>query len=103
MKNIIREIKYAYQRVRYGYDSRLKWDFADYFSQFIPPLKEFCEEELKELKNCADNEKRKEIYQTTLDLIYDFEFPPDGSFYKEHKEENKMWTYIGARLSWYWN
>lgn len=48
MKDFLREVKYAYQRVRYGYDERIKWEFDSYFSQFIPPLKEFCNESKKQ-------------------------------------------------------
>ena len=102
IKNIIRGIKYAYQRVIRGYDERIKWEFDSYFSQFIPPLKEFCEERLKKM-SIDGNEKRRGIYNNTLDLIYDFENMPYENYYKDDNEENKMWTYIGARLSWYWN
>ena len=106
IKDIIREIKYAYQRVRYGWDSRIKWGFDSYFSQFIPPLKEFCEEELKKIGNSSEfvgSEERKKIYKTTLDLIYAFENMPDESFYKGYNEIDKMWEYIGKNLRWYWN
>ena len=102
IKDLIREVKYAYQRVRYGYDETIKWEFDSYFSQFIPPLKEFCEERLKEM-SITGNEKRKEIYKTTLDLIYDFENMPDKSFYKEYNEIDKLWEYIGKNLRWFWS
>ena len=107
IKDIIKEVKYVYQRVRYGYDERIKWKFDSYFSQFIPSLKEFCieticEEESKKM-NIDRNEKRIRICYHTLDLIYDFENMPDESFLKEYNEIDKMWEYIGKNLRWFWS
>ena len=102
LRDIKNEIYWAYERVIKGWDSRIKWEFDSYFSQFIPPLKEFCEERLKEM-SITGNEKRRGIYYNTLDLIYDFENMPDESFYKEYNEIDKMWEYIGKNLRWYWN
>ena len=105
IKNLIREIKYAYQRVIRGYDERIKWEFDSYFSQFIPPLKEFCEEELKKMGNLnfVGSEKRKEIYKTTLDLIYAFDNMPGEDQWQDGNATDKMWEYIGRHLKWYWN
>ena len=46
MGDLLREIKWAYQRAVHGYDERIMWGFAGYLNDFIPPLKEFCEQEL---------------------------------------------------------
>src|SRR3990167_10364593 len=100
IKNILREIKFGFQRMFRGYSDDIKWEFDSYFSQFIPPLKEFCEERLKEM-SITGNEKRKEIYKTTLDLIYDFENMPDKNYYKDYNEIDKMWEYTGRHLRWY--
>ena len=102
IKNIIREVKYAYQRVRYGYDETIKWEFDSYFSQFIPPLKEFCEEQLKGM-SIDGNEKRRNTYYNTLDLIYDFENMPYENCYKDDNEVDKLWSYIGKNIRWYWS
>ena len=103
IKNIIREIKYAYQRVVRGYDERIKWEFDSYFSQFIPPLKEFCEEELKEMNCSKENDKRREIYKNTLNLIRDYKNMSDENYYKQDNEVDKLWEYVGKNLRWYWN
>jgi len=102
IKDLVREVKYGFQRMFRGYSDDIKWGVDSYFSQFIPPLKEFCEEELKKM-NIDGNEKRRGIFYNTLDLIYDFENMPDESFYKEYNEIDKMWEYIGKNLRWYWN
>lgn len=39
----LRVIKWAYQRVRRGYDDRIFWGFGEYFDKFYTPLQEFCE------------------------------------------------------------
>ena len=44
---MIKEIKWAYQRVVRGYDDRIYWGMDEYFSQFIPAIKKFCENELE--------------------------------------------------------
>jgi len=49
IKNIIREVKFGFQRMFRGYSDDIKWEFDTYFSQFIPPLKEFCENCKKEV------------------------------------------------------
>ena len=102
IKNIIREIKFGFQRMFRGYSDDIKWEFDSYFSQFIPPLKEFCEERLKEM-SIDGNEKRRGIYFNTLDLIYDFENMPDENYYKDDNEVDKLWSYLGENIRWYWN
>ena len=99
MKDFFREIKYAYQRVKYGYDDRIQWNFDSYFHQFIKPMKEFCEERLKE----TIDEKRIEIFSTTLELIQKYEVMEDGDYYKENNQTDEMWAYIGKNLRWYWS
>jgi len=34
----IRDIKYAYQRARYGYDETANWDVADYFTPMLQKI-----------------------------------------------------------------
>lgn len=98
--NIFREIKWAYQRVFHYYDDTIKWSFAGYFQNFIKPLKEFCEDELKEILVCPENEERIEVFKETLRLIGQYEERED-TFYPE--TESALWKYVGDKLSWYWN
>ena len=106
IKNIINEIYWAYQRVRYGYDSRIKWEFDSYFSQFIKPLKEFCQEELKE-KHIIHNHLRKEVFTHTLKLIKDYENRPNNDckdcVIQNDNSESELWKYVGRNISFYWN
>ena len=84
MKDFFREIKYAYQRVRYGYDERLLGDIEGYFHQFIKPIKEFCEEQLILERHQETDEKRIEIFSTTLDLICKYDAMEAKKYYKKN-------------------
>ena len=57
---MFQELKYKFQRAFRGYDETIKWDFLGYFQQFIKPLKEFCEQELKDIH--PDNKKMIEVF-----------------------------------------
>ena len=103
MKNILNEIKYAYQRVIRGFDDRIYWEFDSYFSQFIPPLKQFCETELKNTENMEYNPLRKEVFMETLKLIKNFEEIEYKAFYEEINPINKLWSYFGKNIGYYWN
>src|SRR3990167_474041 len=72
-KDIKNEIKWAYQRVKYGYDETIKWGFEDYFNIAIKPLKEFCQEQLLDEEDMKLNPERREIYTETLNKISAFE------------------------------
>lgn len=97
---MFQELKYKFQRAFRGYSDDIKWSFSGYFRQFIKPLKEFCEDELKEIYVCPDNENRIEIYKETLRLIKQFEEKED-TFYSE--TEATLWAYVGKNLLVYWN
>jgi hypothetical protein len=103
MKNILREIKYAYQRVVRGYDERIMWEFDSYFSQFIPPLKKFCENELSEKEIMKNNPRRAKVYKKMLGLIDDFDKMEYSAFYKEPNEVSKLWEYFGKHIGYFWN
>ncbi len=98
MKDFFREIKYAYQRVRYGFDERLYWEFESYFAQFIPPLKQFCEDEY----DPENNLKRSEIYKTTLELIDIWEKQTYEEIW-DGKKTTELWEYFGKNITYYWN
>lgn len=96
------EIKWGFQRMFRGYDDRIQWGFDDYFSQFIPPLKEFCVSELKEehIAN-GNNPESKEVYEKTLKLINKYETAEFGM--PASSATFEMWKYVGAHLGYYWN
>lgn len=97
MKDTIREIKFGFQRMFRGYDDSIKWSFEDYFSQFIIPLKEFCEDELKEehIAN-GNNPKKKEVFEHTIMLIDDYDM-------WDSKSTCSLWKYVGEHMAYYWN
>lgn len=97
---MFQELKYKFQRAFRGYSDDIKWDFMGYFQQFIKPLKEFCEDELKEILVCPENEERIEVFKETLRLIKQYE-ERENTFYPE--TESALWKYVGDKLSWYWN
>lgn len=94
-----RKIKWAYQRVRYGYDETVKWEFDSYLARFIKPLREFCQDELIDIYDG----KRKIIFEKTLKLIKDFENMPYEDSYKEDNAERRFWAYFGEHIGYYWN
>ena len=103
IKYIIREIKFGFQRMFRGYSDDIKWEFDSYFSQFIQPLKEFCEAELKEKDIMALNEKRDKIFKETLMYIEDYQKMDYLDSYKEENEETRLWKYFGEHIGYYWN
>lgn len=103
MINIIREIKWAWQRVVKGYDDRVFWDFSDYFMAVMPALRIFCEEELRKEESRL-NPERTEIFKKTMELI-DACQPAEGffDFDEEQKAEDELLKYVGLHASWYWD
>lgn len=95
-------IKYAYQRVVRGYDDRITWGFDGYFLAIIVPLKEFCENYLKDNERCAWNEKRVEIFKKTLVLIKNYEDKKDD-WMNSGKAAEKLFGYVGKYIGWYWD
>ena len=99
---MIQEIKWAYQRVVRGYDDRIYWAFDDYFIQFIPPLKEFCEEELKE-EYMDSNPELVRVYNKTLKLIEGLENMEELDFVEKSEKILTFWRYFGNHIGCYWN
>jgi hypothetical protein len=100
--NILREIKYAYQRVRYGFDERIYWELDSYFEQFIPAIKKFCENELAE-EWIDFNPKRKKVFKRTLKLIKELEEPKAEKAFGYEAEIERLWSYVGGNITIYWN
>lgn len=98
---IFRELKWAWQRAKDGYDERIKWGFDGYLEQFIKPLKEFCEYELKNTH--PDNIKRIAVYERTLELIKDYEEMAPEEEYQEENPINRLWEYFGKHIGYYWD
>lgn len=96
---MIKEIKYAYQRVVRGYDDRIYWDMGAYFSQFIPAIKEFCENEL-EYYDKHLNENRFKVYKETLKLIKKVD---KSSCKNIDKNIQSFWRYFGENIGYFWN
>ena len=96
---MIKEIKYAYQRVVRGYDDRIYWGFDEYFSQFIPAIKKFCENELKYYDKHL-NENRFKVYKETLKLIRKVE---NSSCKNIDKNIQSFWRYFGENIGYFWN
>ena len=94
--NIIREIKWAWQRVRKGYSDDIKWDFNSYFEQFIEPLQEFCCEQLAEKELMELNPEIKKIYSRTMDLIRKYDI-------WDTQSQTNLWEYFGKNITAYWN
>lgn len=98
---LFKTLKYAYQRVIRGYDERIKWEFSNHFIQIIPPLKEFCKEQIPKIEEY--NHNRVTIYKKTLELINAFEKMPTENYYKHPNEESELWKFVGEHLGWYWD
>ena len=102
---MIREIKWAWQRVVRGYDDRIFWEFDSYFNQFIPAVKDFCESEISEMDEEYKklNPQRYGVYTKTLELANEVENAPLDDFYKEPNTTTTFWEYFGKNITIYWN
>lgn len=103
MKNIFREIKYAYQRVIRGYDERVFWGFDTYFLAVVPALKEFCEIELSGTATKKLNPKRHEIFKHTLKLISDYNIMKDDDWFNVDNSTSKLLEYVGKHIGYFWD
>jgi hypothetical protein len=66
---MIKEIKWAYQRVVRGYDERCFWGFDSYFIRILPALKEFCEKKLDDKNFVKYNPEKAEVFKTMTGWI----------------------------------
>lgn len=72
MRNLLNNVKWAYQRVVRGYDDRIHWGFDTYFIQIIPALEEFCINETEDEEINKLNQKRTKVFKKTLKLIEEY-------------------------------
>jgi hypothetical protein len=99
MKDFLNEIKWAYQRVKRGYDDRIMWGLDGYFEQFVPAIEDFC---MKEIENETDKD-RQDIFWKTLVLIDDFRKMTYSDFYKYPNQSSVLWSYIGDKIGYFWD
>lgn len=103
MKNILNEIRYAYQRVIRGYDNRVFWSFDSYFLQIVPALKEFCIDQLKGNATFKLNPERFKIFTMTLILIDRYENMTNTDWYKNDNQISKLLEYVGKNIGYFWD
>ena len=96
IKELISNIKYAYQRVVRGYDDRIFWDFEEYLECIIPAIKKFCELYIKENKY-NDNK----IFEEALSLIKKIE-SSEGTT-KKASYRYKFWKFFGENIGAFWD
>lgn len=103
-KDLLREIKWAYQRVIRGFDDTIYWELDSYMDKFIDPIETFCNNELK--TDYADiNPKRTEIFKETLKRIKaykDMDYSNSSSL-QDPNERTLLWEYIGKNINNYWS
>jgi hypothetical protein len=103
MKDLFREIKYAYQRVVMGYDDRIFFELDGYFDQFIPPIKEFCQTQVKQEKLMKLDPKRKDLFEETLKRIDAYEKMDFKDLMKWNEITKDLWGLIGENITSFWD
>mgnify|MGYP001558704653 CR=1 FL=1 len=99
---MLKELLWAYQRVRFGYDERIKWGLDGYFQSFIKPLEEFCEEAVACTEYMELNPERKEIFNKTLELITAQKgMTMSDEMMKQPNQTSELWKYVGGHIGYY--
>lgn len=99
---MLREIRWAYQRIVRGYDDRIFWGFDGYFQTMVPPLKRFCLSYLKDEERCRLNPERTKVFNQTVFLIEKME----KEIYEDMFDNTyltKLATYFGKNIGFYWD
>jgi len=105
MRNIIRRIKNAYQRLTRGYDDTVFWGMDDWARKTIlPAVKEFCIDYFLNtpLEVKALNLKRGEIFGDMLILIKILDNESFEDMY-EGKNLSAAMEYFGKNISYFWD
>ena len=106
MRYQLRRIKWAYQRVRYGYDDTIKWGFDSNMIMILKPLRDFCSDYL-ELEQSKLNKERSRVFRHTIKLIDEYnnvcENWQDYGFMEEEEYLKKVAVYYAKNLGWYWD
>ena len=110
MKNLYYTTKYAYQRVTRGWDDTATWGLGGHFVDVIvPPLEKLCRSQLQEMYVCKENETRRIVYETTLDLIEEHHRESMWDLEREHdmrKEDEALKAlalYFAENTGYYWD
>jgi hypothetical protein len=105
MRDFLNEIKWAYQRVKRGYDDRIMWELDGYFEQFIPSIKDFCNEQLSDKEHMSYNPERKEVFEKTVELIKDYEIHQESldDYFEYPNSQSRLWSYIGDKIGYFWD
>lgn len=101
MRNILNEIKWAYQRVVRGYDDRVMWGFDSYFLAVIDPLREFCLEYAARDYAHLNEERLKIFYQTVM-LIDEYKAVED-TWSQRDKALSNLFEHVGKNIGYYWD
>jgi len=97
MRYKLQKIKWAYQRVMRNYDDRVFWGFDSEFLTYLKPIRQFCNQELKEdYMQMEENKNRKEIFLKTLDLLGNLELDKKNS-------TPKFWEHFGKNIEFFWD
>jgi hypothetical protein len=100
MNKIIREVRWAFQRMFRGYDDTFMWDMEGYFSYtFVPAIKKFCQ---NKLEYCID-EKFISRYKEMLVKIEAYEKSQLLENYGSDEPEDEMWSYFGQNIGFFWD
>ena len=101
MRNILLEIKWAYQRIMRGYDDRIHWGFDEYFKVSIDPLYEFCMQWAS--RDYAHlNPKKLLVFANTIILIDEYRKVQDT--WREGNEAlSKLLEHVGKHIGYYWD
>jgi inhibitor of KinA sporulation pathway (predicted exonuclease) len=105
MRNIINEIKWAWQRVVRGYDDRVYWGFDGYFLKIIPALEDFCKDYLKldGGERAKLNPHRAEVFEKTIYLIAQYRQEENDWSSYGNEAQSELLEYIGKHARWYWD
>lgn len=108
MKNLYYTIKWAHQRMARGWDDTATWGLDGHFLDVVvPPLEKLCREQLQEMYVCKENETRRNVYETTLDLIEEYERLSNSWEKEEWRKEDdalkSLARYFAENIGYYWD
>ena len=104
MRNIYREVKWAWQRVVRGYDDRVFWGFDGYFMKIIPALEEFCTSyfAIDDGERAKMNPERAAIFSETIYLIQAYRQVED-TWSEGDEALSHLFGYVGKNIGYYWD
>lgn len=101
MRNILNQIKWAWQRVVRGYDDRVMWGLDAYFLAILDPLYEFCMEWAS--RDYAElNPEKLEVFANTVALIDDYREDQD-TWRVSNEKCAILFEYVGKHINYYWD